>query len=54
LQARQREADGLVDFINDLSLRSLLPKGTKTWQNARDKTTVDLVLVSEELALTVI
>jgi hypothetical protein len=46
-QARQGEADGLVDLMNDLSLRSLLPRGTKTWQDAKHETTIDLVLVSE-------
>jgi hypothetical protein len=40
--------------MNDLSLRSLLPRGTKTWQDAKHETTIDLVLVSEELASTVV
>ncbi|GIZ38771.1 hypothetical protein CKM354_000217300 [Cercospora kikuchii] len=48
--ARQGEADGLVDFMNDSALRSLLPRGTKTWQNGKHESTIDLVLASEELA----
>jgi hypothetical protein len=40
--------------MNDLSLRSLLPRGTKTWQDAKHETTIDLMLASEELALTVV
>jgi hypothetical protein len=51
---RQGEADMLVDFMNDLSLRSLLPRGTKTWQSGRHESTIDLTLASEELASTMI
>ena len=31
-------------------LSSLLPRGTKTWQNGDHETTIDLILASEELA----
>jgi hypothetical protein len=37
----------------DHSLRSLLPRGTKTWQNGNRETTIGLILASEELASTV-
>jgi hypothetical protein len=40
--------------MNDLSLRSLLPRGTKTWQSTRFESTIDLVLASVELASAVI
>lgn len=40
--------------MNDHSLRSLLPRGTKTWQNQRHETTIDLMLASDELASAVI
>jgi hypothetical protein len=53
-QARQGEADALIDFMNDLSLTSLLPRGTKTWQSTRFESTIDLVLASAELASAVI
>lgn len=36
--------------MNDFSLRSLLPRGTKTWQGGEHETTIDLVLASEGLA----
>jgi hypothetical protein len=36
--------------MNRLILESLLPRGTKTWQNAMHATTIDLMLVSQELA----
>jgi hypothetical protein len=40
--------------MNDLSLTSLLPRGTKTWQSTRFESTIDLVLASAELASAVI
>ncbi|TVY62542.1 Retrovirus-related Pol polyprotein from type-1 retrotransposable element R1 [Fusarium oxysporum f. sp. cubense] len=48
--ARQGEADPIIDLMNDFMLRSLLRRGTKTWQGRNYKTTIDLVLASEELA----
>ena len=52
-QDRQGEADPIIDLMSDYALRSLLPRGTKTWQNGNHETTIDLVLASEELASTV-
>ncbi|KAI1839719.1 hypothetical protein JX266_014065, partial [Neoarthrinium moseri] len=49
-QARQGEADHLIDMMNELGLMSLLPKGTKMWQRDGRETTIDLVLTSEGLA----
>lgn len=40
--------------MNRWSLESLLPRGTKTWQNATHATTIDLVLASKELASNVL
>ncbi|KAK2687437.1 hypothetical protein QWA68_014059 [Fusarium oxysporum] len=48
--ARQGEADPIIDLMNDFMLRSLLRRGTKTWQGRNYETTIDLVLASEELA----
>jgi hypothetical protein len=50
LSTRQGEADPIIDFMNRWSLESLLPRGTKTWQNAVHATTIDLMLASQELA----
>lgn len=47
---RQGEADEIIDLMNDYNLRSLLPRGTKTWQGGDHETTIDLVLSSESLA----
>ena len=54
LPSRQGEADPIIDFMNRWSLESLLPRGTKTWQNATHATTIDLVLASKELASNVL
>lgn len=48
-QRRQGEADPIIDMISDYALCSLLPRGTKTWQNNQHETTIDLTLASEEL-----
>lgn len=50
LPQRQGEADPIIDFMGEWSLESLLPRGTKTWQNSRHATTIDWMLVSQELA----
>ena len=50
LPERQGEADPIVDLMSDHSLHSLLPRATRTWQNRRHESTIDLVLVSDELA----
>jgi hypothetical protein len=47
---RQGEADPIIDFMNRWRLESLMPRGTKTWQNATHATTIDLMLASQELA----
>ena len=52
--ARQGEADPIIDFIKDHSLRSLLPRGIKTWQNGNYKTIINLILVLDELVSTII
>src|SRR5258706_4875561 len=46
---RQGEADLIIDLMNEFTLNSLLPRGTKTWHGGDYETTIDLVLVSEEL-----
>jgi hypothetical protein len=46
---RQGEADPIIDLMSEFSLSSLLPRGTKTWHSGEYDTTIDLVLVSEEL-----
>jgi hypothetical protein len=50
MPTRQGEADPNIDFMNRWKLVSLLPRGTKTWQNAVHATTIDLMLASQELA----
>ena len=54
LPSRQGEADPIIDFMNRWSLESLLPRDTKTWQNATRATTIDLMLASQELASNVL
>ena len=46
---RQGEADLIIDLMNEFTLNSLLPRGTKTWHGGDCETTIDLVLASEEL-----
>ena len=48
--ARQGEGDLIVNLIEEHSLCSLLPRGTKTWQSGDMESTIDLVLASAELA----
>ena len=40
----------IIELMSEHALRSLLPRGTKTWQNSDNETTIDLILVLEELA----
>lgn len=47
-------ADPIIDLVNEHALLSLLPRGTKTWQEGDRESTIDLVLASEELAATVL
>ena len=51
---RQGEADPIIDLMNELTLSTLLPRGTITWQAGGYGSTIDLVLASEELAEAVI
>jgi hypothetical protein len=51
---RQGEADQIIDLMSEHALRSLLPRGTKTWQRGDHESTIDLVLASEELATSVV
>ena len=51
---RQGEADPIIDLMNEHALLSLLPRGTKTWQNGDRESTIDLMLASDELAATVL
>jgi exonuclease III len=47
---RQGEGDRIVNLMDEHSLCSLLPRGTKTWQSGDVESTIDLVLASAELA----
>lgn len=47
---RQGEAGPIVGLMDEHSLLSLLPRGTKTWENAEHSSTIDLILASAELA----
>jgi len=40
--------------MNELSLGSLLLRGIKTWQGGDYKTTIDFILVSEDLATLIV
>jgi hypothetical protein len=48
--SRQGEADLIVELMREHALHSLLPRGTKTWQNGARESTIDVILASEELA----
>ncbi|KAK0367846.1 hypothetical protein CLIM01_14796 [Colletotrichum limetticola] len=54
LEGRQGEADPIIDLMSEYSLRSLLLRGTKTWEKNDAATTIDLSLLSEELVRTVV
>ncbi|KAJ6437086.1 reverse transcriptase [Purpureocillium lavendulum] len=47
---RQGEAEPIIDLMNEHGLRSLLPRGTRTWQGQDQESTIDLILVTSELA----
>jgi endonuclease/exonuclease/phosphatase family metal-dependent hydrolase len=51
---RQGEADPIIDLMSEHALRSLLLRGTKTWQLGNQESTIDLVMASEELATSVV
>lgn len=48
---RQGDTDPIIDFMSERNLESMWPRGTKTWQDSRHASTIDLILVSYELAL---
>jgi len=48
--SRQGEGDLIVNLMEEYSLCSLLPRGTKIWQSGTMESTIDLVLASAELA----
>ncbi|KJZ69825.1 hypothetical protein HIM_10778 [Hirsutella minnesotensis 3608] len=47
---RQGEAEPIIDLMNEHGLRTLLPRGTRTWQGPDQESTIDLVLATSELA----
>jgi hypothetical protein len=47
---REGEAEEIIDLMDDFSLQSLLKPGTITWQRGRFTSTIDLILVLERLA----
>ncbi|EAQ91966.1 predicted protein [Chaetomium globosum CBS 148.51] len=46
---RQGEGERIINLMDEHSLCSLLPRGTKTWQSGDAESTIDLVLASAEL-----
>ena len=46
---RQGEANLIIDLMTEFTLSSLLCRGTKTWRGGDYETTINLVLVLEEL-----
>lgn len=50
--ARQGESDPIIDLMEEYGLCSLLPRGTKTWSNSKEESTIDLMLASEDSATT--
>lgn len=51
---RYGEADRIIALMNEFALSSLLQRGTKTWHRGVHESTIDLILVSEDLAGSVI
>lgn len=49
-RARQGEAAPIIEFMNDLDMQSLLPRGNVTWENHCYESTIDLVLGTTGLA----
>lgn len=45
-----RRSRPIIDFTDEHGLISLLPRETKTWEGPGDKSTIDLILASAELA----
>ncbi len=51
---RQGEVDLIIDFMSEYALRSLPPRGTKTWQRGSHESTIHLELAQGELATSVV
>ena len=49
LSARHGEAGPILEMMEDLELDTLLPRGTITWENATNQSTLDLMLTSYSL-----
>jgi len=49
-EPRQDESEPIIDFMAELSLQSLLPAGTITYECVRGKSTIDLMLATTGLA----
>ena len=47
---RQGEAGPIIDLMDEHGLLSLLPRGTKTWEEPGGESTIGLTLASAELA----
>lgn len=52
LSAQHGEARPILEMMGDLELDTLLPRGTITWENATNQSTLDLMLTSHSLAET--
>ena len=50
LSARHGEAGPILEMMEDLELDTLLRRGTITWENAANQSTLDLMLTSSSLA----
>src|SRR5438876_9078891 len=46
---RQSEAAELINFMRDVDLQSLLPRGTITYESIRGNSTIDLIFTTERL-----
>lgn len=51
---RQGEADPIIDLMTEWSLRSLLRRGTRTWEKGAQTSTIDLTFASHKLASSLI
>ena len=47
---RQGEGEDIVEFMHDMNLQNLLPRGVITFESPRGDSSIDLILVSERLA----
>lgn len=52
LSSRQGEVQPILEMMEDLDLDTLLPRGTITWENATNQSTLDLMLTSHSLTET--